>query len=87
MSNTRKVLIDALQASTGFLHDAKVAAKVLTGGDLPFDALALDSLTVMEVVMSVEDALDLELEIDIFNNVVSLNALVAVIDGYVDASK
>ena len=68
MNKTRKVVIDSLQNATGFLNDAKVASKVLTGDDLPFDALALDSLTVMEAVMFLEDEVDLELEIDVFND-------------------
>lgn len=83
MSKTRKAVIDALQNATGFLNDAKVASKALTGDDLPFDALALDSLTVMEAVMFLED----ELEIDVFNDVGSLGALVKMIDEHIDAIK
>jgi acyl carrier protein len=87
MEKTRKLLIEALQKSTGFLNDAKVASKVLTGHDLPLDSLGLDSLTVMEAVMFLEDELEIELEIDIFNNVASLNELVKVIEKHVNASK
>jgi pimeloyl-ACP methyl ester carboxylesterase len=50
-------------------------------GQASICALALDSLTVMEAVMFLED----ELEIDVFNDVASLDALVTVIDEHVDA--
>ncbi len=87
MRETRKAVIDALQSATGFMNDAKVAANVMTGGNISFDVLGLDSLVVMEVVMSLEDELDVELEIDVFNNVSSLAELVTVIDEYIDEVK
>ena len=37
--------------------------------------------------MSLEDELDVELEIDVFNNVSSLAELVTVIDEYIDEVK
>mgnify|MGYP002700405423 CR=1 FL=1 len=87
MRETRKAVIDALQSATGFMNDAKVAANVMTGGNISFDVLGLDSLVVMEVVMSLEDELDVVLEIDVFNNVSSLAELVTVIDEYIDEVK
>ena len=43
MRETRKAVIDALQSATGFMNDAKVAANVMTGGNISFDVLGLDS--------------------------------------------
>jgi acyl carrier protein len=60
----RDVVIGALDAVTGVMNVPATARGLMAGQDLAFDVLDIDSLSLLEIVMQLEDALGVELDAD-----------------------
>jgi acyl carrier protein len=60
----RATVIAALDSVTGVMNQPDTARALMAGGDLLFDTLDIDSLSLMEMVMALEDALGIELDGD-----------------------
>jgi acyl carrier protein len=73
----RDLVIAALNKATGVLNTPEFARAVLAGQDLEFDSFDMDSLTLFEVVMSLEDRLGIELDADEVLATSSVDGLVA----------
>lgn len=80
MADVRNVAIGALHKAAGLLDHAERARTVLSGGDVAFDALEMDSLSRFEAIMQIEDELGLELDDDEVQDLATLNALVAFLE-------
>lgn len=79
----RDVVIRALHNAAGVLNRPEHARELLAGRDLHLEALDLDSLTIFEVLMEIEDALEVELDADAMVSQESVNGLVAYLEGRV----
>jgi acyl carrier protein len=60
----RKVVITALDVVSGVMDRPDTARPLMAGQDLAFDLVEIDSLSVLEMVMQIEDALGVELDAD-----------------------
>lgn len=60
----RTVVVNALHAATGVLNDPVRGRALLAGEDLSFAELDIDSLTMLEMLMEIEDQLGLEIDAD-----------------------
>jgi acyl carrier protein len=60
----RKVVIEALNKASGALNEPEMARTLMSGGDVPFAELDMDSLTMFEMIMDVEEKLGIELDAD-----------------------
>ena len=60
----RATVIAALDRVTGVMNQPDTARALMAGDDLLFDTLDIDSLSLMEMVMALEDALGIELDGD-----------------------
>jgi acyl carrier protein len=60
----RDVVIGALDRVTGVMNVPATARGLMAGQDLAFDTLDIDSLSLLEIVMQLEDALGVELDAD-----------------------
>lgn len=76
----RKAVVDALHAATGVLNDPVAGRTLLAGEDFRFASLEMDSLTLFEMMMNIEEALGLELDADEVAEHETLSALVAWLD-------
>jgi acyl carrier protein len=78
--STRAIVIDALQAATGFLSDPVHGPAALAGKDVAFSALDIDSLSLFEAIMAIEDRMGLELDADEVAEQGGIDSLVAYLD-------
>ena len=60
----RDVVIKAVDRATGVMNVPATARLLMAGQDLAFDTLDIDSLSLLEIVMQLEDALGVELDAD-----------------------
>jgi acyl carrier protein len=86
-TDTRMVVIRALDKATGVLNMPAIARGLMAGGDLRFDELDLDSLTNLEMIMEIEDSLGLELDADKVARHPTLDTLVAWLEAQVAADE
>ncbi|WP_133488376.1 phosphopantetheine-binding protein [Aliiroseovarius marinus] len=82
---TRQRIIEALHQATGALDDPLLAPKLLGEGDVNLLEVNADSLVQFEFMMHLEEAFDIELNEDDFQNHAMLNALQAHIDSKIAA--
>lgn len=75
--NLRDVVVAALNKATGLLNTPEHARILLSGGDLRFDKIEMDSLTLFEVIMDIETRLGIELDADQVAATESVDGLVA----------
>ncbi len=61
----RDIVIEALNKATGILNEPEMARRILGGGDVRFDEMEIDSLSLFEVIMEVEERLGIELDADL----------------------
>lgn len=78
--STRDIVVAALHKSIGLLHDPRHGPIVLSGKDLEFSQVEIDSLDLFEVIMEIEDQMGLMLDADDVAAQPSLDALVAFLD-------
>jgi len=78
--STRDIVIAALHKSVGILNDPSHAPALLSGKDLDFRQVEIDSLDLFEVIMEIEDRMGLMLDADDVAQQPSLDALVAYLD-------
>jgi acyl carrier protein len=83
MIKVRKAVVDALQSTTGILNNPNFSAAVLKGENVELDALGIDSLSMMQTLMLVEESLDTELNTELFADSSSLNDLVKAVHDFV----
>ena len=76
MTDIRKTVIAALDKSINVLRDPEIGPRLLKGEDVAFDDMELDSLSVFEVLMFVEEELGIELETDEIEDIETVNGLV-----------
>jgi acyl carrier protein len=60
----RTVVIAALDVVAGVMNRPDMARPLMAGQDVAFDAVDIDSLSLLEMVMQIEDALGVELDAD-----------------------
>jgi acyl carrier protein len=72
----RAVVVSALDAVAGVLNRPDMARTLMAGQDLAFDVVEIDSLSLLELVMQIEDALGVELDADEVAAQGSINGLV-----------
>jgi acyl carrier protein len=75
--DVRDAVIAALDRATGVLNRPEHARALMAGGDLRFDAIGIDSLSLFEMIMEVEERLGLELDADLVAGQESVAGLVA----------
>lgn len=78
--HVRSVVISALDKAAGLLDRPIYARDVLAGRDVDLGGLDLDSLTIFEIVMELEDNLGLELDAEHVARQPTLSALVAFLE-------
>lgn len=61
----RDTVIAALNSATGVLNKPQFARPLMSGGDVRFDAMEIDSLSLFEIIMEVEERLGIELDADL----------------------
>lgn len=69
------LVVEAIEAATGFLNDRKTYQTLSAGQDLALSALELDSLATFEIIMSLEERLGLELDADAFGPDATIHGL------------
>lgn len=69
------LVVEAIEAATGFLNDRKTYQALSAGQDLSLSALELDSLATFEIIMFLEERLGLELDADAFGPDVTIHGL------------
>lgn len=79
MSDVRGVVIGTLNEMAGLSDHPMAPAGLEKGKDFDLSLLEMDSLTLTEVAMALEDAFDLELDLDELTEQQTLNGLVAFI--------
>ena len=77
MSDLRGVVIETLNEMAGLADHPSARAGLAKGEDFDLSLLEMDSLTLTEVAMALEDAFDLELDLDELSEQQTLNGLVA----------
>jgi acyl carrier protein len=60
----RRLVIAALDKATGIMNMPARARVLMAGQDMAFDTMEIDSLSFLEIVMQIEDALGVELDAD-----------------------
>ncbi len=76
----RLLAIEALHRSIGLLNDpAHARLREETGRDIAFADLELDSLSTLEVLMEIEEAVGIELDPELLPELETLNGLVGYI--------
>lgn len=80
----RAVVIAALDKAIGVLNTPATARALMGGQDLAFDAVEIDSLSLMEMVMQIEDVLGVELDADEVVAQQSVDGLVAYLKKRID---
>ena len=78
--NPRSAVLDALNISCGLMERPEFASVILAGGDIALAELDLDSLSTYEVIMSVEEALGIDIKPEVVFGATTLSDLVARID-------
>lgn len=73
----RDTVVTALHQATGLLNDPDLAREVLAGRNIAFSRIEMDSLSLFEVIMEIEEELDLALDADEISDLPDLNALIA----------
>lgn len=73
----RGIVVQALDRATGVLNTPDLAREIHGGRDVGFDRLQMDSLSLFEVIMEIEDRLGVELDADEVTRQGSLQGLVA----------
>ncbi len=81
----RDIVIAALDKATGILNNADLARPLLGGHDVAFDQFEMDSLSLFEVIMELEERLGLELDADAVVASVSVAGLVSYLEARIDA--
>jgi acyl carrier protein len=82
----RHTVISALNKATGLLNNPELARPLMAGQDLAFEAFEMDSLSMFEVIMELEERLGLELDADQVAASLSVNGLVAHLRTRIDAA-
>ena len=77
MDAVREVVIGALHKATGVLNTPERARALLSGEDLAFSEIDMDSLSLFEVIMEVEDRFGIELDADLVAGHEGVDAFVA----------
>lgn len=80
LSDTRTAVLDALNTTCGLMERPEFASAIHTGGDIALADLDLDSLSTYELIMSVEEALGIDIKPDVVFGAVTLSGLVARIE-------
>lgn len=80
MTDTQKLVIDALMTAAERDTPAAVLEDLQNGKDIPLAALELESLSRFEVIMQIEEALDIELDDDEITAQDTVGGLIALID-------
>lgn len=76
----KSVVIAALDRAIGVMNTPATARALMRGQDLTFDTVEIDSLSVMEMVMQIEDVLGVELDADEVVAQQSVDGLVAFLE-------
>ncbi len=76
----RQVVVAALDKAAGAAGPARLCRDVLAGRNVELAGLDLDSLTIFEIVMELEDNLGLELDAEHVANQPTLSDLVAFLE-------
>jgi acyl carrier protein len=77
MTELRDIAVRALHRATGLLNDPHRAREVMAGRNVDFDGLDMDSLSLFEVIMELEDRLGIELDANDVAELADLDALLA----------
>lgn len=81
----RGLVVAAIDRATATLNRPDLARELAEGRDIAFDRLEMDSLSLFEVVMEIEDQLGLELDADEVIRQGSVDGLVAYLGARVGA--
>jgi acyl carrier protein len=73
----RDVVVAALNKATGVLNEPEMARQILSGADVAFADLDLDSLTMFEMIMEIEEQLGIEMNLDAVAEAKGLDEVVA----------
>lgn len=80
MTQTRTVVVEALDKIIGLKGNPVFARAMVAGSDIKLTDLEMDSLSRMEAIMLIEEALNIELDDDEVLEQVTLNGLVDYIE-------
>jgi acyl carrier protein len=83
-TDLRDMVLAALNKATGLLNIPEFARTVLSGRDLTLDQIEMDSMTMMEVIMYLEERLGIDLEADKISEQGSVNQLVEYLRARID---
>lgn len=70
-----EILVEAVEASTGFLNDRAIFQALAASEDVALARIELDSLSTFEIIMALEERLGLELDADQFSPDETLHGL------------
>jgi acyl carrier protein len=82
----RDTVISALNKATGLLNNPELARPLMAGQDLSFEVFEMDSLSLFEVIMDLEERLGLELDAEQVASSLSVDGLVAHLRTRIDAT-
>lgn len=77
MPDVREIVVSALLEVGEDVAPKEILAKLEAGADVSIAELGLESLDLMQVIMHIEEALDVELDVDDLSEQETLEALVA----------
>jgi acyl carrier protein len=80
MTRPRTVVLDALDATIGIKGNPEFAKAQIAGEDIDLVELNIDSLSRMEAIMMIEEALDIEIDDDEVLEQKTVNGLIAYIE-------
>ncbi|MFN7223684.1 MAG: acyl carrier protein [Paracoccaceae bacterium] len=80
MTSVRSVVIDALDKTVGLRGNPVFAAALIAGTDIRLGDLEIDSLSRMEAIMLIEEALCIEIDDDEVLEQDTLNGLISYIE-------
>ena len=81
MSSVRTVVLDALDKTVGLRGNPVFAKAMLDGTDIRLNDLDIDSLSRMEAIMLIEEALGIEVDDDEVMEQETLNSLIEFVEG------
>lgn len=77
MPDVKEIVVSALLEAGEHVAPKEALAKLSDGDDFSIDELGLESLDMMQVIMHIEEAFDIELEVGDLSDQTTLGALVA----------
>jgi len=76
MPNVKEIVVSALLEAGEQVAPKEALLKLTSGGDFLIEELGLESLDLMQVIMQIEEALDVELDVSDLSDQATLGALI-----------